>query len=78
MADRIAQAQPTPRTTQVFVVIADSSAEHKNQRLGMFFRALDADAHAATLSNGLWTNVRIVSEQMRASDLHPAHASLSK
>lgn len=75
MAQPIAKPE-SPQTVQVFIVLADGSAEHKNQRLGMFFRALDADAHAATLNNGMWTNVRVIAEQLPTADVHPAHAKI--
>ncbi len=61
-------------TVPVFVVIADASKEHSDQRLGMFFRVLDAEAFTSKLAG--WSNIRIIPEQLPAAEVHPAHAAV--
>jgi hypothetical protein len=61
-------------TVTVYVVLADASDEHKDQRLGMFFQVLDADRFLAGLRG--WRNPRVIAEVMNASDVHPAHAAV--
>jgi hypothetical protein len=65
----------SPDTVPAFVVTADT-AEHPNQELGIFFRALDADRFIETLAPRAWTNVRIMPRAVSADDVHPAHQNV--
>ena len=61
-------------TVPAYFVLGDAPNGQKNVELGLFFRVIDAEAHAKTIKG--WHNVRVEPRQMAKADVHPAHHAL--